>query len=364
MKVLLISPYSGVIGGISKWTKHIISHFEKSDEDLQIELFDFSRAVNGQTISSDIRRVCLAVKEYSCLTYRALRSIIKSDSGVVHICTSASYLLFKDILLVLISRICGKKSVIHFHFGRIPELADGFSLEWILLRFLLIISNIGIVLDSASLEALHNKNINNVRILPNPLSAEVVDIIDSNSGIVRDPYTLVFCGHVIETKGVFELVDACKQIPDIKLKLYGCVSEDMKLKLREHLNGSDDSWMCVLGEQDYETVIKGMLSAGVFVLPTYTEGFPNVILESMACRCPIVATNVGAIPEMLNIYSDNQCGICVKPRDVDELRDAIITMLTSVDMAGKYAENARTRVISMYSMPQVANALVGIWKQI
>lgn len=364
MKVLLISPYSGVIGGISKWTKHIISHFKKSEKDLEIELFDFSRVVNGQTISSDFRRLALAVKEYSSLTYTAIRSIIMSDSDIVHICTSASYLLFKDILLATVSRLCGKKSVIHFHFGRIPDLADGSSMEWILIRLLLLISNTGVVLDSASLKALRSKNINNVCLLANPLSPEVLDIIDSHSDIVREPRTLVFCGHVIETKGVFELIDACKQIPDIKLRLYGCVSEEMKLKLKEHLNGCDDSWISVLGEQDYETVIKGMLSAGVFVLPTYTEGFPNVILESMACRCPIVTTSVGAIPEMLDTYSDNRCGICVNPRDVDELRAAIVTMLTSTDIAGKYAENARARVISMYSMPQVANALVEIWKQI
>ena len=107
-----------------------------------------------------------------------------------------------------------------------------------------------------------------------------------------------------------------------------------------------------------------MLSAAVFVLPTYTEGFPNVILESMACRCPIVTTNVGAIPEMLDIDSDDRCGICVTPRNVNELKEAIVTMLTSAETADMYAENARTRVMSTYSMPQVSNALLEIWKQI
>lgn len=364
MKVLLISPCSGVVGGISKWTKHIISYFRNLNDEVEIELFDFSRTVNGQIIPSDFKRIYLAVKEYLTLTYRAIRSILKSDAKVVHISTSASYLLIKDIILVLFSRLCGKKTVIHFHFGRIPDLVNGFSFEWLLLRFLLFISNGGIVLDSASLMALRNQNINNVYILPNPLSSEVLNIIDSNSGIVREPRRLVFCGHVIPTKGVFELIDACKQIPDIELKLYGCISEEMEKRLKERLNDCDDTWISFLGEQEYEAVIKGMLSAAVFVLPTYTEGFPNVILESMACRCPIVTTNVGAIPEMLDIDSDDRCGICVTPRNVNELKEAIVTMLTSAETADLYAENARTRVMSTYSMPQVSNALLEIWKQI
>lgn len=90
--------------------------------------------MNGQIIPSDFKRIYLAVKEYLTLTYRAIRSILKSDAEVVHISTSASYLLIKDIILVLFPGYV-EKTVIHFHFGRIPDLVNGFSFEWLLLRF-------------------------------------------------------------------------------------------------------------------------------------------------------------------------------------------------------------------------------------
>ena len=63
-----------------------------------------------------------------------------------------------------------------------------------------------------------------------------------------------------------------------------------------------------------------LLSASdVFVLPSYTEGFPNVIIEAMAMGKPIIATSVGAIPEML----DEGCGVVVPPKDADSLQKAL-----------------------------------------
>jgi glycosyltransferase involved in cell wall biosynthesis len=59
----------------------------------------------------------------------------------------------------------------------------------------------------------------------------------------------------------------------------------------------------------------------IFVLPTYTEGFPNVILECMASGCPIITTPVGAIPDMLQFGSTQACGACVDVKDVQGLKN-------------------------------------------
>ena len=104
-----------------------------------------------------------------------------------------------------------------------------------------------------------------------------------------------------------------------------------------------------------------MLSCNLFVLPTYTEGFPNVILESMACACPIITTPVGAIPEMLDSKSGHPCGSLVKVRDAQELQARIESYLKAPAEAitmGKYAKN---RVYTVYSMDAVWKLLLEVW---
>ena len=106
------------------------------------------------------------------------------------------------------------------------------------------------------------------------------------------------------------------------------------------------------------------MTCSVFVLPSHTEGFPNVILESMACGCPIVATPVGAIPEMLDADSEKPCGVIVPVNDSVQLRTAIERILDDPAYASLISDNARQKVNEEYSMPKVWNQLVGIWREV
>ena len=102
----------------------------------------------------------------------------------------------------------------------------------------------------------------------------------------------------------------------------------------------------------------------VFVLPTYTEGFPNVILESMACGCAIATTPVDAIPEMLDMASAEPCGLCCEPKDVESLCRNIQYFLDHTDKARAYGHRAAQRVKDMYAMAKVWEQVVGIWRNV
>ena len=87
-----------------------------------------------------------------------------------------------------------------------------------------------------------------------------------------------------------------------------------------------------------------------------------MIIESMACGCPIVTTPVGAIPEMLNINTETPCGICVEPKNVEQLKAAIESFLQNDDLATSYGKRAQARVREQYAIDKVWEQLVSIWK--
>ncbi len=360
-KVLLCSPLdkSGV-GGIAKWTKYIMDYSKSNCQFIDLEHFYPQTKTKGAT--SSLKRILNGIKNYFPLL-SGLKKILKMKSfDVVHFSTSASVSLIKDILSINIAHKNGVKAVTHFHFGRIPQIYKNNNWERRLIDIVIHKSDATITMDRASYDTLTKQGYKNIYLLPNPLSLNVSDIIEQNKFIKREPRTIVFAGHVIKTKGVFELVKACKDFENIKLCLYGKVTEQIRGDLQKEAGDNYNSWLEIKGECCTEDVIRAMLSAGMFVLPTYTEGFPNVIIESMACGCPIVTTSVGAIPEMLDINGMSNCGICVPPRNVEKLKNAIQLMLDDSRYALQCGYNARKRVNDLYAMNIVWEKLSQIWQ--
>ena len=364
IKVLLVSPYKGTVGGISRWTGHILRYYNSLSTSNNIELEQFyGKDIIVFDNSSILKRIINGFRRYIPFI-RSLKQKIKSESyDVVHFASSASYSLIRDILAIKISKKNGVKTIIHFRFGRIPEIYRKSNWEWELLKRVINKSDKTIVIDKSSYNTLINSGFINIELLSNPLTPKINNIINSNINIKREKRLILFTGHVVENKGVFELIEACKNIPDVKVRLVGHVKDEVKYKLH-NLAGENNSWLEIIGEKSYESTIKEMLTCELFVLPTYTEGFPNVILESMACGCPIIASAVGAIPEMLNIDSDEPCGLCIESKNIPELRSSILILLDNKKLTSEYGNRAKKRVNKEYSMSIVWEKMVEIWESV
>ena len=201
--------------------------------------------------------------------------------------------------------------------------------------------------------------------MPNPLGINVQNYISKKAHLTRENRKIVFAGHIVKAKGVYELVEACRDINDIKLILMGHATNEKIIKDLHSLAGEGgEHWLRFTGNVSLEKVIDEMMTCSVFVLPTYIEGFPNVIIESMACGCPIITTPVGAIPEMLAIHSEEPCGICIEPKNTDQLRDAINLLLNDTNLASLYGERSKKRVNEEYSMKIVWERLMKIWENL
>lgn len=367
MRVLLCSPYlqeAGIIpGGINMWAHNLLQYRETIKSDVEIVPVSFDRRNYVSVDSNLLRRMRLGIKEFSVAVREAKKKMDSDKIDVVHICTSASISLTKDLLVLRAARKRNIRSVLHLHFGRTPELYMKKNWEWLLLKKAIGLADTVLTMDKQSYQVLKDLNYN-VFYCPNPLSIDISNQIDQEKdSFKRIPGKVVFVGHVLPSKGVFELVEASAQQDNIKLDVIGKVEEPIKSELMQIASKRNSgAWVTFRGEIPHKEVIRELLSANLFAFPSYTEGFPNVILEAMACGAPIVTTKVGAIPEMLDIESDIKYGMCVEPKDVLAFSDAMKSFLNNPEYAYACASKAKQRVNDMYACPIVWKKLVDVWK--
>jgi glycosyltransferase involved in cell wall biosynthesis len=137
---------------------------------------------------------------------------------------------------------------------------------------------------------------------------------------------VVYIGRMDVKKGLRELVKATALLhlnrPDLHVYLVGEGPDKPVIKRAIDANNSSN-YMHLMPACAFDDVAHWMAAANVVTLPSYMEGCPNVVLESLASGRPLVATSVGGIPEILN----NECGRLVPPHDVHALAQALASVL-------------------------------------
>lgn len=359
LKVLLCAPYGGIPGGITRWTEHIKQYYDSvENSEIDLCIVPMGRSMFVNTNVSMWFRLRSVWVDYRQILYNYYKQVNRFSPEVFHLTSSGSLSLFKDMIMLWYARKKGEKTIIHFHFGRIPELSKRRNWEWKMLCKVMLMTDKIVVIDNMSYKTLKLEGFNNIVYLPNPLSPRILQIMNKQGLVNRESRKIVYVGHVVKTKGVFELVEACLDIPDIHLVLIGRILDGLDRDLKQiALRKGSTNWVTFMGEQPYDKVVYEMRTATVFALPSYTEGFPNVILESMICECPIVATSVGAIPEMLA----NDIGVLVEPQTVIPLKNALQHLLDNPLQSIKMGKKAAERVINLYSMHVIWKQLINIW---
>ncbi len=187
-----------------------------------------------------------------------------------------------------------------------------------------------------------------IRLLYNGVDLDVFEPkpqIEARNFLGIEPHQklILFVGNLELTKGCKELLFAfselLKEDKNIHLHLVG------RGRAEKELNQISSSAGCLdnvhfWGEVKHDSLTQWYNAADLFCLASYNEGVPNVLLEAMACGLPVVATNVGGIPEIVS--SEN--GLLVERNDSEGLAVALRTAL-----AKKWDAEAITRSIHRYS---------------
>lgn len=137
---------------------------------------------------------------------------------------------------------------------------------------------------------------------------------------------MIYVGRLVDAKGLRELVDAFAQLtrhdPLVRLALIGegVMHDELKAMVQQHeLN----DLVTLTGGLLPEQVAEWMSNAELVVLPSWSEGYPNVLVEALACGCPVVATDVGGIPEII----DTSNGVLVPVKDTAALANGLTQAL-------------------------------------
>lgn len=137
---------------------------------------------------------------------------------------------------------------------------------------------------------------------------------------------VLFAGRFVSVKAVDVLIDAWHRLRQIgvcrehdRLVLIGD-GELLPALRAQILNLGLKESVVFVGEVVHEKMPQWYSSADLFCMPSYMEGTPNVIIESLACGVPVVASRVGGIPE---IIGQNQNGLLVPPGDPGQLATAL-----------------------------------------
>lgn len=147
----------------------------------------------------------------------------------------------------------------------------------------------------------------------------------------------VFLSLVRPTKGIRELIEAAERLgEDITVDVYGPFFEGFS---EQNLAGLKRvKYRGVVASGEANSVLRNY---DTLVLPTYWEGegYPGIIIEAFGAGIAVISTRWKAIPEIV----DESCGILVKPRDVDELYDAMKTLVDDDGLYSRLCEGARSK---------------------
>ena len=174
---------------------------------------------------------------------------------------------------------------------------------------------------------------------------------------------ILYTGRLLAMKGISTLIDSMK----IVLKkedahfIFAGDSRIKKSRLKKKLEGISEENYTFMGYVDYEKIEHLYNKVDLFVLPSLTESCPLNILEAMACQLPVVATDVGGIPEIIREGIE---GLLVKPGNAEDLAEKISYMIENKKEAEYMALEGRKKVEKRFNSHIMAEKTLGVYEKI
>lgn len=304
MKICLVSPLPLPMGGIATWTEsYIKSDIAKKHEIVVIDTSIIGKRkknIQNFDVFEEIKRNFNILKKFN-------KEVGQGQHQLFHINTACSLLgMLRDIYMIFVLKRKKIKVVTHFHCDT-KYMVDG-KIKSNLFKQICKSSNELFCLNNVSLDHINKVCDTKAVLLPNFI--KIKNSKQSEVTLNERIKKVIFAGHVVKTKGILEILEIAKRKPEIEFTIVGAFSDMKLIERAKNLNN-----VLFLGEKSKEEVLSLMRKNDLFLFPSHNEGFPNVILEAMSEKLPIIATKVGAIPDIL----DNEKNSLVDVGDINKM---------------------------------------------
>lgn len=345
---------SSMVGESIKNSTIINDSFECSYLNLLV-----SRVLNetGKTSSMKILR-------FVGVWFSLLGNIINKKPEVCYLALTASGTAFyKDVLLVALLRLFKIKRVYHLHNKGVSENETN-KIQHFFYRF---------VFNGAEVILLSNQLYKDVETFV-PLSNVHVcanGIVDTTMKFERKTYTkktvkILFLSNLMESKGVFELLDACTILQqrgiEFECNLVGAEGDLNASQFSEKVKQKQLSGKIkYLGKKYGKDKHDVFADADIFIHPTLNDCFPLVLLEAMQYSLPIVSTFEGGIPD---IVDENVTGFLVPQKNAVALAEKLEMLIENSELRQQMGKAGRQKFDEKFTLEKFEHKLNEILQQV
>ena len=364
VRVLLVSPLPPPRGGTGTWTELLLAA-AGARPGIDVEVVDTSPRWRAEHDLALWKRLVGGGLQGLRDLARTVTLLATRRPDVLHLCSVGQLAVMRDAAICAAAWMTGTPLVYHLHFGRIPGIAARSTCEWAVMSRVIRQSACTVVLDERTRLAVENHlPTSHVRLVPNCFDPAEFVRHANVAPAARELPRVLYLGWVLPTKGMAELFVAATRVwchVRFELRIVGPVADEYREELLGSLSPANRSQVHFTGPVARCQALDELAAADLLALPSHTEGFPNVVLEALALGKPVVATEVGAIPQML-AGVDGPCGLCVPPRDEEAFARALRTLLTDPAMRRLMGESGRITALERYTVAAVFRSIEEMWR--
>jgi glycosyltransferase involved in cell wall biosynthesis len=188
------------------------------------------------------------------------------------------------------------------------------------------------------------------------------DSVRADLGVSSDKHLVLYIGRLRPVKGVKYGIEAfskaLSQNPGLHMALAGEGAQREELQALVGTLGISDN-VSFLGVRN--DLPKLLAAADSVLMPSLTEGFPRVAVEAMAASKPVIATEVGGVPEAI---THGESGILVQPRDIDSMSVALLSLVDDDELRGRLSTAARKHIQNNFSVEKYVARLDQIYSKL